>query len=89
MGAAGTRGAMDIVEIPSHFMEHFIYDARTLCLFMKGPEASKNAAAVAHHVKQEQHLFGALDMELQVAQPLVKLPPVLLVLVKIMCYPRL
>lgn len=62
---------MDIVEIPSHFMENFVYDARTLPLFMRGPEAGKNAAAIAQHVKQDQHLFGALDMELQVVQPYI------------------
>lgn len=68
---SGTRGAMDIVEIPSHFMENFVYDARTLPLFMRGPEAGKNAAAIAQHVKQDQHLFGALDMELQVCHSMM------------------
>ena len=60
---------MDIVEIPSHFMENFVYDARTLQLFMRGPDAANEAEHLAQHVQKERHLFGALDMELQVRQP--------------------
>ncbi|KAL3133543.1 hypothetical protein ABBQ38_007394 [Trebouxia sp. C0009 RCD-2024] len=67
---SGTRGAMDIVEIPSHFMENFVYDARTLQLFMpkgKGDKAAaKSAQALARQVKEDRHLLGALDLELQV-----------------------
>lgn len=62
---------MDIVEIPSHFMENFVYDARTLQLFMpkrKGDKAAaKSAEALARQVKEDRHLLGALDLELQVA----------------------
>lgn len=61
---------MDTVEIPSHFMENFVYDARTLQLFMKGQKdaktAGKHAKALAKQVKEDRHLFGALDLELQV-----------------------
>lgn len=61
---------MDIVEIPSHFMENFVYDARTLQLFMpkgKGDKAAaKSAQALARQVKEDRHLLGALDLELQV-----------------------
>lgn len=66
----GTRGAMDTVEIPSHFMENFVYDARTLQLFMKGQKdantGGKHAKALAQQVKEDRHILGALDLELQV-----------------------
>lgn len=61
---------MDTVEIPSHFMENFVYDASTLQLFMKGQKdvnkAGKHAQALAQQVKEDRHLLGALDLELQV-----------------------
>lgn len=61
---------MDTVEIPSHFMENFVYDARTLQLFMQGQKdvrtAGKHATALAQQVKEDRHLLGALDLELQV-----------------------
>ena len=64
---------MDTVEIPSHFMENFVYDARTLRLFMKGQKdvnrAGKHAKALAQHVREDRHLLGALDLELQVRDP--------------------
>lgn len=67
---SGTRGAMDTVEIPSHFMENFVYDARTLQLFMQGQKdvrtAGRHARALAQQVKEDRHLLGALDLELQV-----------------------
>lgn len=59
---------MDIIEIPSHFMENFVNDARTLPLFLppgsKGP-ATKKAEAVAKQLRQDRHMFGALDLETQ------------------------
>lgn len=70
MYGSGTRGAMDTVEIPSHFMENFVYDARTLQLFTKGQKdvttGGKHATALAQQVKEDRHLLGALDLELQV-----------------------
>lgn len=61
---------MDIVEVPSHFMENFVCDARTLQLFMpkrKGDRAgAKKAEALAQQIKEDRHLLGALDLELQV-----------------------
>ena len=60
---AGTRGAMDVIEIPSHFMENFVHDARTLPLF--APDASQRAGAIAEQVIRDRHMFGALDLETQ------------------------
>ena len=68
MHGAGTRGAMDVIEIPSHFMENFVNDARTLPLFLapssKG-SATKQAEAMAKQLRQDRHMFGALDLETQ------------------------
>lgn len=61
---SGTRGAMDVIEIPSHFMENFVHDARTLPLF--APDASQRAEAIAEQVIRDRHMFGALDLETQV-----------------------
>ncbi|DBA74265.1 hypothetical protein WJX77_002438 [Trebouxia sp. C0004] len=71
---SGTRGAMDVIEVPSHFMENYVNDARTLPLFM--PDSSKastarKAEAMAKQVKQDRHMFGALDLETQVCHSLM------------------
>lgn len=59
---------MDVIEVPSHFMENYVNDARTLPLFMpdsnKGSTARK-AEAMAKQVRQDRHMFGALDLETQ------------------------
>lgn len=61
---------MDTVEIPSHLMENFVYDARTLQLFMPGQKdvgmGGNHATTLAQQVKDDRHLLGALDLELQV-----------------------
>ena len=60
---------MDIIEIPSHFMENFVYDARTLQLFMQDSHkqsAAATAEAMAQQFMQDRHMFGALDLETQV-----------------------
>ena len=59
---------MDVIEVPSHFMENYVNDARTLPLFM--PDSNKvstarKAEAMAKQVKQDRHMFGALDLETQ------------------------
>ena len=61
---------MDVIEIPSHFMENFVYDARTLQLFMQDDNkgsAAKNAEVMAHQFMRDRHIFGALDLETQVS----------------------
>ena len=65
---AGTRGAMDVIEVPSHFMENYVNDARTLPLFMPDSNTdstARKAEAMAKQVKQDRHMFGALDLETQ------------------------
>ena len=60
---------MDIIEVPSHLMENFVYDARTLALFTRdtnGQSAAQNAEAMAQRFMHDRHLFGALDLETQV-----------------------
>lgn len=60
---------MDVIEIPSHFMENFVYDARTLQLFMQDDNkgsAAKNAEVMAQQFMRDRHIFGALDLETQV-----------------------
>lgn len=59
---------MDVIEVPSHFMEKYVNDARMLPLFM--PDSNKastarKAEAMAKQVKQDRHMFGALDLETQ------------------------
>lgn len=67
---------MDIIEIPSHFMENFLNDARTIPLFM--PSATAQSAAqtsemIARQILQDRHMFGALDLEMQASHPTVLL----------------
>ena len=57
---------MDVIEVPSHFMENFVNDARTLPLFMSDARPqSQDAAAIAQQVLHDRHMFGALDLETQ------------------------
>ncbi len=59
---------MDVIEVPSHFMENYVNDARTLPLFMPDSNkasTAKKAEAMAKQVKQDRHMFGALDLETQ------------------------
>ncbi len=59
---------MDVIEVPSHFMENYVNDARTLPLFMpdsNSASTARKAEAMAKQVKQDRHMFGALDLETQ------------------------
>ena len=62
---------MDVIEIPSHFMENFVHDARTLPLF--APDASQRAEAIAEQVIRDRHMFGALDLETQARDVVMQL----------------
>lgn len=66
--AAGTRGAMDWMEVPSHFMEHFARDDRTLQLLQRDRMPRHSAA-----VTQPQTPFAALDLQKQVLTICVEL----------------
>ncbi len=49
-------------------MENYVNDARTLPLFMPDSNTAstaRKAEAMANQVKQDRHMFGALDLETQ------------------------
>jgi hypothetical protein len=65
---AGTRGALDFVEVPSHTMEHWARDERVVALWARSREGAPlpHDAFMRHHVAAQSTsphaAFGALDM---------------------------
>lgn len=63
----GTRGALDIVEIASHLMEHFVNDPRSLRLFARHKTTGDAIPeAMVTKLMQSKNVFGALDLQQQV-----------------------
>ena len=68
---AGTRGAMDVIEIPSHFMENFMSHARTVKQFARHSSSGDIVPiGLVEQTVQDSQMFGALNMENQVHLPL-------------------
>lgn len=64
---AGTRGAMDVIEIPSHFMQNFMNDPGTVDKIARHHSTGDAVpAGLVERTLQDSQLFGALDMETQV-----------------------
>ena len=64
---AGTRGAMDVIEIPSHFMENYMCDPRSVDNFARHTSSGDSVPeGLVQQTVQDSHLFGALDLEGQV-----------------------
>lgn len=64
---AGTRGALDVIEIPSHFMQNFMNDPGVVGKFARHHSTGDAVpAGLVETTLQDSQLFGALDMETQV-----------------------
>ncbi|KAK9820224.1 hypothetical protein WJX72_007664 [[Myrmecia] bisecta] len=69
---AGTRGTMDIVEVPSHVMEFFMRDARTLRLFARHYRTGDPMPpAMVDRLQASRRMFSGLDLEQQVLYSLI------------------
>mmetsp|Transcript_4950 Transcript_4950/g.16151 ORF Transcript_4950/g.16151 Transcript_4950/m.16151 type:complete len:345 (+) Transcript_4950:102-1136(+) len=69
---SGTRGALDFVETPSHLMEHFVWDERSLKVLArhhvtKDPMPSGMVA----RLRKSKSLYSALDLQSQVVMSLL------------------
>ena len=63
---------MDVIEIPSHFMENFMKDPRTVQQFARHHcSGDVLPAGLIEQAVQDDKQFGALDMEVQVKLPCV------------------
>lgn len=58
---------MDVIEVPSHFMEHFMTDPRTVHQFARhNMSGACVPEGLVQQAVQDSQLFGALDLESQV-----------------------
>ena len=66
---------MDVIEIPSHFMENFMSDPRTVKQFARHHSSGDVVpTGLVEQTVQDSQTFGALNMENQVSSPVVIYP---------------
>jgi intermediate peptidase len=64
---AGARGALDFVEVPSHLMEYFAWDATVLRMFAKHHTTDETMPPqLLHDLRAARAQFSAMEMQTQV-----------------------
>ena len=67
MAELGTRGPMDVVEIPSHLMEHLVRDGRVLHMFARHATTGESIPqAVVSTLSRRRAMFASLDRQHEV-----------------------
>lgn len=64
---AGTRAAMDFVETPSHFLEHFVWDADFLSILCQGKGGTSPPDDTIRALVASRNQFRCLEMQNQIA----------------------
>uniref|UniRef100_A0A0G4HQR6 CRIB domain-containing protein n=1 Tax=Chromera velia CCMP2878 TaxID=1169474 RepID=A0A0G4HQR6_9ALVE len=67
---AGTRGAIDFVEFPSHLFEHFVTDPGCLKMFARDAQGNPPSEDLLGRFSKGRHLFGHLEAMQQVVYAL-------------------
>eukprot|EP00871_Galdieria_phlegrea_P005511 jgi/Galph1/5961/GphlegSOOS_G4603.1 len=70
---AGTRTALDFVEIPSHLFEYFARDFRVLSNFAKDNNGKSIPPSLVEEVKRQSQLFSGVDAQTQIFYSLLDL----------------
>jgi intermediate peptidase len=63
---SGTRGAMDFVETPSHWMEHFVWDPDFLQILARDPEGNPMPQDKIQALVASRTAFRCLEMQNQI-----------------------
>ena len=58
----GTRGPLDMIEIPSHLFEHFLTSSEGAKICCKGAGGDAIPEALSHALLQQQNVLPALEM---------------------------
>ena len=63
---SGTRAAMDFVETPSHWMEHYVWDEQFLPVLAKTVHGEPIPERLIHGLRQSHQLFRCLELQNQI-----------------------
>jgi intermediate peptidase len=63
---SGTRAAMDFVETPSHWMEHFVWDPEFLPILAKDADGEPMPASLVQALVDSRNQFRSLEMQNQI-----------------------
>ncbi|KAL3944916.1 MAG: hypothetical protein SGBAC_001007 [Bacillariaceae sp.] len=62
---AGTRGAMDFVETPSHWMEHYVWDEQFLPILARNENGEPIPESLLKPLVQSRNAFRCIEMQSQ------------------------